>query len=303
MSTTFLTKFQNVDSLGVIKAIGDATALALVHPTPIPEWMVNRVNGLQLTVPTITNTNLADPLANNDFLLSNVRYIYRNTSNLTVAEPAIVDSFGSVGRWIMTDNAIAFQKAAPSEPPAISNMTWVAELTSPDRLVTWRSPRHLPGTPTIDDWIGDTTPIEVDVADKAALGAFNADFEGQKIKSTNYLSGTVFEAVDTSGTWIASLSDNGTFVVEEDITGDETIAIPIAGYQRNLTASSVITLPDGLNRNISFKLAVFDAIAGSAITLDLAVSGTAIVNGGTSITGIANQIVTISNFGDAWYVN
>ncbi|ELS01175.1 hypothetical protein Xen7305DRAFT_00008770 [Xenococcus sp. PCC 7305] len=302
MSLNTLAALQKIPNLTVLRALGDATALINAGISNPSDDQKARIDGMRRLVTAIAENDITPVPTNHEFDLRNIEYVWRQTSTLAALEPGIVAPLDDVGRYFMINNPVTYQATAPAEAPTIPSLLYIAELTSPTRFVKWRSPDKLPDTPVVGDWIPDYDPIEVDIADPG-LPTFNADFVGQKVKNINATSqtGVVFEAVDTTGTWKASLVDNGGFVFGANITGNLTIDGAIGGKQRNLTASSVVTLPDDLP-NIRFQLAVFDAIAGSAITLELAAATT--INGSAgSISGLANNIYTVWNNGNAWYAD
>lgn len=270
MSLSFLADTLKIPDLITLKAIA----------------LSERRDGMIKIVDAISST---DPVYN----LQSVNYRYLASSSLPELLPAIVEPDDGNGRYVMQFPPIHFGNAAPSEPPPLAGLIWVAFLTSPTRKVVWRSPLDLSTSSTVADWQPDKSPSSID-----SVPSFNADFVGQKVKDTN--TGHIYQAIDQTGDWILSLQDNG-FVAGADITGDETLDLTYHGVLRSLTGNAIITLPL-LTTNIETKLAVFDAIAGGTVTLTLSPGASTTLNGGTVDISINNKIVRVFNLGSNWFI-
>lgn len=263
MTLTFLTDSFKIADLATLKGLTD------------------RRDGAIKVIDAITS---ATPLYN----LKDVTYRYDASSSLEALEPAIIEPDDSSGRWIMQPPRIIFSTIAPSNPPTLADLTWVAFLTVPDRKVIWRSLSDLSDTPVIEDWIPDYLPIAID-----GIPSFSADFENQLVQDSN--TGYIYKAANLSGDWVLSLQDNG-FVSGADIVGDETLTIASHGTSRKLTANAIVTLPAGLGLNIELKLLVY---GGLSLTLRPDTGTT--LNEGTVDIPANDTVVTLFNTGDNWY--
>ncbi len=271
MSLSFLADTLKIPDLASLRAIASS----------------ERRDGMIKIVDAISST---DPIYN----LQNVTYRYLAASSLTELLPAIVEPLDGNGRYIMQFPPIHFGLSAPSEPPPLAGLSWVAFLNSPTRRVVWRSPLDLSTSPTVADWQPDKSPSSID-----GVPSFNADFVGQKVKDTN--TGYIYQAINQTGDWILSLIDNG-FVAGSDITGDETLDLTYHSQVKSLTGNAIITLPL-LTTNIETKLAVFDAVAGGAVTLTLTPGASTTLNGGTVDISKNNTVVKIFNLGSSWFAS
>ena len=220
--------------------------------------------------------------------LKDITYRYDASSSIEALEPAIVEPDDSSGRWVMQPPRIIFSTVAPSNPPTLADLTWIAFLTVPDRKVIWRSRYDLSDTPVFEDWMPNYCPIPID-----GVPSFSADFENQVVKDIN--TGYIYKAVNLSGDWILSLQDNG-FVSGTDIIGDETLTIASHGTIRKLTANAIVTLPVSLSLNIELKLIVFEGLS-----LTLRPDAGTTLNENTVDIPASDTVVTLFNTGDSWY--
>ena len=263
MTLTFLSDTLKIANLATLKAIASS----------------DRRNGM---IRIVDGINVASP----NYNLKDVNYRYDASSSLTALEPAIVEPDDSAGRWIMRSPRIHFATVAPTNPPTLANLTWVAFLESPTRKVIWNAPWDLSDTPTIVDWLPNYMPIDL-----AGIPTFNADFVGQIVRDTN--TGYIYEAVNITGDWVLRLQDNG-FVSGADIAGDETVGIGYHGTKKKLTSNAIITLDSGLI-NLEFQLISF----GTTLTLRPGAGTT--LNNGTVDLVLTDAIASVFNLGDDWY--
>lgn len=128
-------------------------------------------------------------------------YSYRASATLTELLPIIAVPDDTVGAWV-SNNPIYADTAIPTAAPPLIGITWVATLTSPDRVVTFRSV----GTSAATDWI----PINNSAVQDSSSPSHNADFIGQIFYDNS--ADEFHLATDTSGTWqlIGASSSGGT---------------------------------------------------------------------------------------------
>ncbi len=263
MTLTFLTDSFKIADLATLKAL-----------TERRDGAIKVIDSISSTTPP--------------YNLKDVTYRYDASSSIEALEPAIIEPDDSSGRWIMQSPRLIFNTLAPSNPPALADLTWIAFLTVPDRKVIWRSRPDLSDTPVIEDWIPDYLPIAID-----AIPSFSADFENQVVRDSN--TEYIYKAINLSGDWILSLQDNG-FVAGTDIVGDETLTIASHGTIRKLTANAIVTLPASLSFNIELKLLIY-----GALSLTLRPDAGTTLNEGTVDIPASDTVVTLFNTGDSWY--
>lgn len=253
--------------------VADLVALKAIAAGDRRDGMIKIVDAITSPTP---NYNLKD-----------ISYRYDASSSLDAAEPAIVEPDDSAGRYIMDSPRIHFATTAPTNPPVLGGLIWIALLDTPTRKVIWRSRFDLPDTPTVDDWIPDyTTTID-------GVPTFNADYVGQIVEdsNTNYK----YRAINITGDWILSYRDNE-LVVGADITGDETVGLSYHGTRKKLTSSAIITVPSGLI-NINFQLISY------GVTLTVRAGASTTLNNATADIVLTDAIANVFNIGDDWYVS
>ncbi|MDJ0723737.1 MAG: hypothetical protein QNJ38_01335 [Prochloraceae cyanobacterium] len=128
-------------------------------------------------------------------------YSYRQNATLTELLPIIAVPNDTQGAWV-SNNPIYADTAIPSAAPPLIGIIWVATLTSPDRVVTFRSV----GTSADTDWI----PVNNNAVVDSATPSHSADFIGQIFYDNS--ADEFHLATDTFGTWqlIGSSTGGGT---------------------------------------------------------------------------------------------
>ena len=130
--------------------------------------------------------NVAEPVTN----YIGATYSYRSTSTLSELSPVIVVPDDTVGAWV-SNNPIYADTTLPGVTPPLVGIVWVATLTSPDRVVTFRSV----GTSGVEDWL----PVNNNAVVDSSSPSHSADFVGQLYYDS--VSDEFYFATDTSGTW------------------------------------------------------------------------------------------------------
>ncbi|NES93070.1 hypothetical protein [Okeania sp. SIO2B9] len=250
-----------------------------------------------LAVPTLADLKNIDSVSRKDKTIrivntvsssnqQDVLYRYDVSSSLDELEPAIAIPSDSNGRWIQVTDRIHVAAALPSNPPPLKDMEWVATLTGPTRILILKSSEDLTA------W-EQKQPTEI-----TGEPTFNADIPNQLVIDT--ATGYSYKAIDQNGKWIA-LKLNNNYLLASDINGDATIDHLYHNRSKKLVANSLLTLPTGLI-DIEFRVMIFDAIAGGAVTLTLSPASGATLNGGTGNIPVTNKVVQIFNHGDEWFV-
>ncbi len=126
-------------------------------------------------------------------------YTYQATTTLTALEPVIVIPDDSQGVWLSL-NPIYTDTVLPTAAPPLIGIIWIATLTSPDRIVSFRSV----GTSAATDW----QPVNNNAVVDSASPSHSADFIGQIFYDNS--ADEFHLATDTSGTWqLAGASSSG----------------------------------------------------------------------------------------------
>ena len=297
----------STEFLAAAQAVADINTLKNIAANSRQDGMIKYVELID-----DTNANIAGTLP--EFRHLDAVYRYDSGSTFSELGPAIYKPADLAGAYVAITPRVVYQTIAPAAAPELESVDYYALLSSPTRLVKWRSPDVFPLTPALTDWVGDTEPVGMtDPTGTLNISAnafptFTPDYVGQRVRVTDITDRVIIYEAFSIGpdVWILDVEDftkiPTTNLLGGDIPGDFTIALTDHLQFRDLTASANITLPTGLTKNIRVKIAHFEAVAGAATTVTFTPGASTTLNGGVIAIPGSNSIFELYNYGNDWYV-